>query len=784
MRHFFFALVFLFFAQATYAQTQTIRGTITDKQSEYPLIGASVMVVGSEPMLGAVTDIDGVYRIENVPVGRHTVQVQYLGYKTITIPNIEVKSAKEAELNLALEESLVKISDVIVSAKKTAKGQVTNQLATVSARSISIEEAERFSGSYGDPARMAQNYAGVGGASDDRNDIIIRGNSPLGVLWRMEGIDIPNPSHFAVLGTTGGPVSMLNINNLSNSDFFTGAWSADYGNALSGVFDLKLRNGNRDKREYLGQIGFNGFELGAEGPFKKGGRASYLINFRYSTLGVFKAIGLDFGLGDAIPNYQDVTFKFNFPTQKSGIFSVWGIGGLSDIHIEPKTDEGDSELFSYDATDVLFRSNTGIIGASHTYFWNKRTYTKLTLVASGAQSSSNVDSILTDPVTGQKNQFNFYGSDQLQAKYSAHFKLNKKFSARQTFTTGLLYSFIDLNLQDSFRLQSGAFQPIQDVDGGASLVQAYANWQYHPTNKLTLNIGLHDQYYTLNQSNNIEPRLGLKFQVNPKANFTLGAGLHSQLQPPSTYFARDDQGVETNRNLDFSKALHTVMGYEFQFAKNMRLKTEIYYQHLYNIPVEKIASAYSILNDGADFGFADVDNLTNKGTGKNYGFELTLEKFFSEGYYFLTTASIFDAKYKGSDQIERNSLFNSNYVFNGLAGKEFKIKQHRLSFDTKVTYAGGRRYTPVDLDASLAAHKEVLDNTQILAQRYKPYFKLDFKISFKQNLKRISQEWALDLTNITNHKNIFQKAYSVEENKVKTTYQRGFFPNMLYKIYF
>ena len=773
----FLSVLVSFLAQA---QTQTIKGVIIDKQSEYPLIGASVIIADSDPLQGATTDLDGVFRIDNIPLGRYTLHVEYLGYEPMIIPSILVSASKETAINLQMEERLVQINEVVVSANKTAKGQVANQLATVSARSISVEEAGRFSGTFGDPARMAQNYAGVSGSSDDRNDIIIRGNSPLGVLWRMEGIDIPNPSHFSVLGTTGGPVSMLNINNLSNSDFFTSAWSADYGNALSGVFDIKLRNGNRDKREYLGQIGFNGFELGAEGPFRKGGKSSYLVNYRYSTLGVFKAIGIDFGLGDAVPEYQDLTFKLNMPTEKSGIFTLWGVGGFSSVHIEPKAEEEESnQVFSYDATDVRFGSNTGIMGGSHTYFWDKNTYTKLTVVASTTQTTGHVDSVSIDSI--QTNYFNYKNA---QSKYSAHFKYNKKFTAKNTLTSGVIYDFIDLGIHDSTLVAPNTFEETKGFDGGSSLIQAYANWQYRANDRFTVNLGLHNQYYTFSQSNSLEPRLGLRYRTTPKSIFTIGAGLHSQLQPVITYFVQDDDGVETNKNLDYSKALHTVLGYEFQFAKNMRLKTEIYYQHLYNIPVDSFASTYSIQNGGAAFFTPDRSNLVNEGTGDNYGLEITLEKFFSEGYYFLATASIFDSQYTASDNIKRNSFFNSNYVFNALAGKEFKIKHHRLSLDTKITYAGGRRYTPTNLAASKLAGEQVLNWSQTFEQQYDPYFKLDFKISFKQNGKRIAQEWSIDLTNLTNHKNIFQKGYNARDHKETTTYQRGFFPNIQYKIYF
>jgi len=265
------------FAQNNY--TQTIRGTVIDKSSQSPLIGASIILMNSDPLIGTITDIDGKFRLENIPVGRQGITISYLGYNTIALPGLNLTSGKELVLTIELEENITSLSKVVITAEQR-KDIAINEMATVSARSFTVEETERYAGSLGDPSRMVSNFAGVSMTNDSRNDIIIRGNSPSGLLWRLDGIEIPNPNHFGAFGTTGGPVSMLNNNLLTNSDFITSAFPAEYGNAMSGVFDLKMRHGNNEKREYVGQIGFNGFELGAEGPFKKGSRASYLANYR------------------------------------------------------------------------------------------------------------------------------------------------------------------------------------------------------------------------------------------------------------------------------------------------------------------------------------------------------------------------------------------------------------------------------------------------------------------------------------------------------------------------
>jgi hypothetical protein len=309
---------------ATEGMTQTIRGTVTDAVSGYPLIGATVILVNSEPKSGTATDINGKFELKGVPLGRQALEISYLGYLSKTINNLLVVSGKEMVIEISLEEKTSTIGEVVIkaSAKKTT---AQNELAMVSARTFSVEETERFAGSLGDPARMVANYAGVMTQNDSRNDIIIRGNSPAGVLWRIEGIEIPNPNHFGAQGTTGGPVSMVNNNLLTNSDFLTGAFPAEYGNALSGAFDINLRSGNSSEAEYTGQVGFNGFELGAEGPLmkmKNGQNASYLANYRYSTLDLVNKMGFSVGTGAAIPQYNDLTFLIDARDKSRQVQSI------------------------------------------------------------------------------------------------------------------------------------------------------------------------------------------------------------------------------------------------------------------------------------------------------------------------------------------------------------------------------------------------------------------------------------------------------------------------------
>ena len=764
-----------FFSQQT---TSVIRGTITDRVSQATLIGVNIILVGSDPIIGTTTDVNVDYRLENVPTGRQIISVSFLGYETREIPNLLVLSAKELSKDINLSEKYTELGEFVVRGNMDKRESI-NKMNTVSSRTLSIEEATRFSGTLQDPARMSQNYAGVSGSSDDRNDIIIRGNSPTGVLWRLEGVDIPSPNHFSTLGTTGGPISMLNVNNLKNSEFMTGAWSAEYGNAMSGVFDLQLREGNNDNYEHLFQIGANGFELGSEGPLKKGKRASYMFNYRYSTLGVFNTLGIDLGTGSSIPEYQDLTFKINVPTKKAGIFSLFGVGGFSNIDF--KIDTSETNLFADESWESKFTSQTGIIGVSHKYFFNTTMFSKFVVVASGTRSGGKVDS--TGFNTDQFTKLSRF--DRKMGTYSAHFKLNKKISVRDSWNTGIISKIYAINFVDSSK-RLNDFKENTNFKGSLNLNQLYFTWRHNFSEKFVGNFGMQGQYFALSNSKSLEPRIGLRYDMTKKSKATYGFGMHSQLQPIVVYFINDNVNNTTpNENLDFSRSIHNVLGYEINTGANSRLKAEVYYQYIYNIPIDTFSSSFSMLNEGADFTLPNKTGLVNKGTGYNYGVELTFEKFLSKGYYYLLTASVFESKYKGSDGVERNTAFNNTYVFNALAGKEFVLKNNiSLTFDTKITVAGGRAYTPIDLAASQAQFKEVRNNEDAFSQNYQPYFRLDFKVGFRWNSKKVTQEFMFDIQNITNQKNIFIQGYKVSEQVIKTNYQRGFFPVALYRLYF
>ncbi len=772
--------------QAQEELTQTIRGTILDKQTQSPLPGAVISIVGTDPLKATSTDENGKFRFDNVLLGRKQLKISLISYKE-KFQTVILNSGKEAVLTIEMEESAVQGQEVTVT-EEVDKTKTNNKMATVSSRVFSTEEANRYAGSRGDPARMAANYAGVSGSNDSRNDIIIRGNSPIGILWRLNGLDIPNPNHFGNLGSSGGPISILNNNTLDNSDFLSGAFPADYGNATAGVFDLKMRSGNNEKYEFLGMVGFNGFELGAEGPFNKQKKnGSFMINYRYSTLAVFKYIGLDFGTGNAVPQYQDLTFKADLPTKKAGRFSVWGIGGLSFVDLKQDLQSKDNNLYGFSGRDTYFKSNVGAAGVSHTYLINSSSYIKSNIGISDQYNLITADRVDTSqhPPTSRPE----YRNNSSTLKYSANTTYNKKFNARNFVNAGFYFDLYTTSFVDSIDTYGTGFVTLRNYSGNTMLGRAFVQWKHAFSEKFSANTGFTYQYLLLNNSSAPEPRLGLKYEFSKKQSLSFGAGLHSQVQPLYIYFATANLGngvvQETNRNLDFTRAAHAVVAYDVNLFNSMRVKAEVYYQYLYSLPERSRPDYFSTVNLGADFTSPNVDSLVSRGTGDNYGVELTLEKFYSRGYYFLVTASVFESKYRASDGVYRNTAFNGNYVFNALAGKEFKLGQkHTFAVDAKITYAGGKRYVPIDLAASIATQSEVRDGKYAYDYQYDPYFRIDVKPSYKLNTRRFTHELSVDIQNVTRHNNVFQQQYDLNTQSIKTDYQLKFFVIPQYRLTF
>ena len=768
---------------------QTVKGRVVDDVSKAPLEWISVAIFfpdqPSRSPVATYTDRDGYYAVSNVPVGKINVSFSFMGYETTGRQNIALDSGKELVLNIELREEVLNLAGAVVIGQRDRHRPINDMATPVSARTFSVAEAERYAGAFNDVSRMAQSFAGVSVPSDATNDIVIRGNSPFGLLWRLEGVDIFNPNHFSDGGATGGPISMINVNALANSDFYTSAFPAEYANAYSGVFDLKLREGNYDKFEFTGQAGINGIEVGVEGPIFKSWRASYLANYRYSFLDALAALGFNFGAGSAVPRYQDWTVKIKVPTPKAGTFSLFSIGGVSKIAME----DGESEFFNY-ANDLKNNGNMGVVGLSHMLTLSKRTSYTFSLAGATSQFNADIDTLNTAIMQKVRAQ-----EARLQREFlTAQVVFNTKLSSRLSFRLGALGSALKYKFISADYAQTTYPQNVNEI-GSSFLGQAYIEGNYRPTSNLSLNAGVNAQFFALNQSFNIDPRVGVAFKISSDHELNAGYGLHSQIQGVEIYLTKmwsmatqDDR--YPNKFLQMTKAHHFVLGYQWRLTPITRLKMEVYYQYLYNLPVDMYRPYYCLVNlGGLDFNkYGKV--YVNEGTGENVGLEFTFEQFLDKGLYYMSTLSLFDSKF-ATDKVY-NTRYNGNYVLNLVGGKELYLtginakskNKWSLGLDGKIVFAGGQRYIPVDLEASKAKGEAVY----IYSQAYEPqlpfYMRVDLKAWAKVNQKLVTHEFGFEARNLTDRKNVYEYRYDAHLEDMVTTYQTGFLPLAYYRITF
>jgi hypothetical protein len=752
---------------------QTVRGTVTDRASKAPVAGANVILAGAQPPVGATTDAHGSFRLPSVPVGRHTVRVSHIGYETAVAANLLVGAGAETVLPVELVEAVTPVAEVVVT-DAASRLEPLDGMAAVSARPLPMAEARRYAASLGDPARIASGYAGVSGDDYLENALVVRGNSSRGLLWRLEGVEIPNPNHFADEGASGGGVSILGAHVLANSDFLTGAFPARYGNALSGVLDLRLRTGNAEKREYAVQAGTMGLDVALEGPFRKGKGASYLVNGRYSLFSLLNRAGFNVGNANAATGFGDAAFKLHFPAGRAGGFSVFGVGGLSGYRLDSVYVAGRN------------RSNVGVVGVAHGWQADATTSVRTVLALSGTRIGS-------DRTTRPDHPPETYREDFRKSFARAAVTVHKKLSARHVLEAGATYSRLAYRFRDAREGTSagpGRHGTMFDDAGNTALVQGYLSGQYRPGEKLTLTGGLHVLYFGLNGRTSAEPRAGLAWKFRPNQALRAGVGVHSRVEPLQYYFARfvDTAGrkIQYNRHLGFTKARHYVLGYDWQPAPHLSLRLETYYQDVYNVPVRGdslgIFSSISVYE-----GFATYA-LTNRGTGDNYGVELSVEKSFARNYYVVWNGTLYRATYLTLDGPRRHTPYNGSFNTHLLAGREFRLGRqagrHALNVNLRGTWAGGKRYVPVDLAASVARGREVPDAKEAYRHQLDDYVRLDVQVAYRFNRPRFTGEWRLDVFNATNHRSTVKYYYQPDTQRVAALAQLGTLPVLACRLEF
>lgn len=771
-------LLFLLAMISIYSQAQVVRGTVKDILSKEPLIGATVQIKGVEGK-AAVTNINGDFVIEKVPVGRYNIEVSYVGYQPGLFSEILVSSAKDVILDIGLEENNHSLGEVVVR-PSIQKQKALNPMAIVGAKMFSVEEASRYAGGFDDPARLASSYSGIANTGT-QNGISIHGNSPHLVQWHIEGVEVPAPNHLSdAYYEGGGVISALSSQVMGNSDFLSAAFPAEYGNALSGVFDVKLRNGNNEKYEHAFQVGTLGLEGASEGPINKKSGSTYVVNYRYSTLGLVNELGI-LNTGEVI-SYQDLNFKLSFPTKRAGTFSVYGITWKDHAYSDLEDPKEWQSLYDQNNVDVKQFSSMG--GVNHNIAIGEKGRLKTALFYSYLKSQINDEYALlndrddinsgTEIVTNAKmkdikNTFSFVTS------YSHRILKNV------VWNTGVNYSLKSFNYHLSMAdyIGGSTLSAIKDFNKSTSLLSGHTEALWNINNSFTINGGFFSQYLTINKKSTFEPRLSMRWKMNAKDAISFGYAYQTMIDRMDCLFENNDLGFMTSNQL--------MLNYSHNFNETLTFKAETYLQLHDDVPVGiGEEAAYSVLNR---FDYYENHFLVNEGKGRVYGIDFTLEKYMSRGFYYQGNVSLFKSEYKGSDNIWRNTRFNRGYVLKALGGKEWfvgKNKQNIFNISAKVTYMGGLRYSPIDEEASRANkdYEVVFDESRAFSEQLSPDFNLDFTISYKINKKSLSHEFALKWLNVTNNGAYVQHVYNYKNDSFEPHKINYSFPNICYKISF
>ncbi|CAM3643667.1 carboxypeptidase-like regulatory domain-containing protein [Pontibacter korlensis] len=752
---------------------RNITGKVYDEISQEPLPFATIVLKSTDPPTVTTSDVNGHFVLEDVKVGRHTISTSMIGYDTYEIKEFLVSSGSVLSLNVGLQPSNKELDEVVV---RVSKSTPLNSMATLSSRQFTVEETQRYAGGMDDPARLATSFAGVANPSFSNNGISVRGNNPDGLLWRIEGVEVPSPNHFANLSVAGGGLlSAISSQVMSNSDFYTGAFPAEYGNAFSGVFDINLREGNRYKRQYSFKAGVLGIEALAQGPLHKNTAATYIVNYRNSTMAVLAPI-LPKDAG--ILKYQDITFKSTFPTKKYGKFTLWGIGTIDgvDNYAEDSTN-WESDFQRDNSKTAMYMYATAL---SHGILLPGDAFLKTSLSLTGSGLNFSEERLdYTLKAHPQSKAVNNTSSVTFQSEVST------SFNDKHTNKTGIRYThnFFALDVEQS---PANGTSPIQVTNqtGNTGFMQIFSQSKINLTPRLELNAGINAQYLMLNKALSIEPRAGIKYLLNDKQSLGYAYGMHSRMEQLSVYYATVNGGTP-NTGLDLAKSSHHVFSYQAKITDDLHLSIEPYYQHLHHVPVA--SSGYiSTLNNRNNIFFNKA--LVSKGRGRNIGIDLTLEKYLSEGYYYMLTAAVFDSKYTGADGLTRNTLFNKNYIFNLLAGNEWQVRKNNIfSTNIRLNYLGGNRVEPIDLDASMHRQEVIYGETEenvAFEKKHEDLPVLSLTLSYRVNRAKFSSLWSLQVLNVTGTKEYSGDFYNLKTNTVEAKFNRLLIPNISYKIEF
>jgi hypothetical protein len=729
--------------------TGDIKGRVLDAETKSPIIGASILLLSTER--GAAADTAGVFLITDIPAGSYALRIQSVGYETQSVTDIIVRQKRQTFVPVELTPSAVQMTDVVVEASFFSKPEEK----APSTVSYTTEEVRRAPGSAGDVSRILMVLPSIAKVNDQMNSLIVRGGNPAENTFYVDDIEIPNINHFPLQGSSGGPISLVNVDFVEDVAFSAGGFSAAYGDRLSSVMELEFRDGNRD--EFDGQLDMNfaGFGAAAEGPVGESG--SWLFSARRSYLDlIVDAIGIGIA-----PRYSDYQGKLTIDLPPAHQISVLGIAGDDFV-------EFDAEQ-SVEDDNVVYGKYEGLEyagGVRWQYTYGARGYATTTLSTLGTRQKDNFFETstreeLTDATAWERT---------LHLRHRNHIRLSNRH--RLEFGAEVKHEFNDYNvLTAEYTNSLGDTVPALDIDEdiGATGAAVYISHEWRPLDRLSATAGVRFDYFDYNDQQHIAPRLSLTYNLTDRTSLIGATGIYYQHLPLSLLAQHED-----NRDLDDPVAIHYIAGVHHLLAKDTRLTIEGYYKDYDNFPLDPLEPQLFIADEliYRNF-FGNHEELRSEGQARAYGAEFTVRKKLVEGIYGLLSGGYSRSEYRDFDGIWRDRVFDNRIVFSVEGGYK---PNRNWEFSARWIYAGGAPYTPIDTVASKAIQRSVLDATRINAERFPAYHSLNLRADRRFQFSGSNLIVFLSVWNAYNQQNVSQYYWNGVDQRPDTLYQWSFIP--------
>jgi hypothetical protein len=779
MNRFFFLLALSLCALFSHGQSGIITGKIRNARNNEPVPFANVIIQGSAN--GVVSDLEGVYRIEQLAPGLYNLEVSSVGFKRTVVFEIEVSNSRISTADVKLEELAIEIGEAEVVGSSISN----REEAPLSVRKIGVNEIKRNPGGNRDISRAIQSLPGVASIPTFRNDIIIRGGAPNENRFYIDGIEIPNINHFATQGASGGPVGLINVDLIDNVEFYSGAFPANRGNALSSVLEFGFKEGRTDRFSANAVVGSSDLGITFEGP--TGPRSSIIMSARRSYLQyLFAALGLPF-----LPIYNDFQFKWKTKIDAKNELTVLGLGAIDDFELntsladDPESENYLDNKYLLDLLSVNTQWNY-TVGLKWDHFVEKGRWTFVL-----SRNMLNNENFKHRDNNTDLPRIIDYRSQEMENKFRVENRLF--FEKGYKLTYGLNYEYASYTNSSRFSQYSFLQDTIVDLNFSKDLdLHKYGLFAQLSRNffseRLVLSLGLRGDgnTYSAEMSNALEqfsPRFSARFRISPELSANFNTGRYFQL-PPYTVLGYREDGVLVNRknSIGYIGNDQLVAGLEYDLgSRNTVISAEGFYKWYFNYP-RSVDKNINLANLGADFGVIGNEEVKGDSRGEAYGLEVLLQQRLYKGFYgivaYTWVRSLFAA---GSSELLPSS-WDSRHLISLTGGKKFS-RNWELGF--RFRYSGGLPFTPFDEDASLLMsnwnvnRSAIPDYSRLNSERIRAFHQLDVRIDKKWFFDRWSLNLFLDIQNIYNQVTPLQARLDVardsQGNPLENIAQQGYY---------